>query len=116
MVKQSHTKHGSTTLGNLPEGACDVSGKRNPDRSRRGVGGTHGVHAVPIPSEPLTSAAAPPRRLRSEHKLQALVYDILPSTTAVEEGVGKRCSECGLSTDPVEQRGKRQTFKKKVLW
>ena len=30
-------------------------------------------------------------------KLQALVYDVLPSTTAVfslEEGAGKRCSEC----------------------
>ena len=30
--------------------------------------------------------------LRLTHKLQALVYDILP----LEEGAGKRCSECGL--------------------
>ena len=31
---------------------------------------------------------------KGEHKLQALVYDILP----LEEGAGKRCSECGVST------------------
>ena len=31
--------------------------------------------------------------VRSKGKLQALVYDILP---ALEEGTGKRCSECGV--------------------
>ena len=41
-------------------------------------------------------------------KLQTLVYDILPSTT-LEEGAGRRCSECGsicarLSSRRVSQR------------
>ena len=37
-----------------------------------------------------------PRRNYSRTKLQALVYDILPS---LEEGAGKRCSECAHGPD-----------------
>ena len=33
-------------------------------------------------------------RRQATRKLQALLYDILPSI--LEEGAGKRCSECGL--------------------
>ena len=37
--------------------------------------------------------------LSSNSELQALVYDILPSF--LEEGAGKRCSECALTLSPV---------------
>ena len=49
---------------------------------------------IPLPPVSLFKAQSISPADRGVYKLQALVYDILPS----EEGDGKRCSECGAYT------------------
>ena len=49
----------------------------------------------------------PQAPLTQSLKLQALVYDILP----LEEGAGKRCSECGSLCDAVPHSSLRRQWR-----
>ena len=71
-----------------------------------------------VPSE-LGSILRKPVAVLCPRKLQALLYDILP----LEEGAGKRCSECGVhadwAADPVFHHSRQYRLRASVtteLW